>query len=379
MNIEIKDVKGNYKEISVLCDKFRKAIFQNRIEDQEGPPYTENYAKYIFGGLKYNIGAFYDNKLIGVIGASSVNGKYNQKNIKISGLGRVAIDPDYWSKKSIKEELVDYLIEKIIDGKHDVIYAALLKKEEQDDIDFLNSRGFGLIKGRKNSEALIKIVGREGLDLLKGARKMNALEYNAAKLVAGLKKADIERGKILDATSDDYDQVIHLLNNFSKKYPLARIWTKQEFVEMVNSVLDISSWDYTKLREKYPNTPFGGFFKVWKEGNEVLGAQLYYVYEVRMEVDTVPLGFWIFSVFKDDITSDEKKAFISTLIRSMKGGVAVVNAELPYYGNKDFDSAGFMGDQRPIALLLKPLTDNVEGILEERIKNYYLDIIGYNI
>ncbi|MHA1270163.1 MAG: hypothetical protein ACTSPY_10290 [Candidatus Helarchaeota archaeon] len=379
MQIEIRDVKGKYEIISKLCDKFRKKIFENRIEDEEGPPYTTNYTKYIFGGLKYNIGAFKDDKLIGVIGANSMDGKYNQNPIKIAGIGRVAIDPDYWDDKTIKEQLVDYIINKIVEDKHDLIYAALLKKDEKEDIDFLNTRGFGLIKGRKNSEALIKIVGRDGLNLLKKSRKMSALEFNAAKIVAGLKNIELQRGKLIDATEKDYDQIISLLNNYSVKYPLARIWNKTEFIEMVNRVKDMDNWDFSNIKEKFPSAPLGSHFKVWKENGTILGAHLYYIYEVKMEIDSVPLGFWIFSVFSDDVESDDRKASILTLIRPLKGNVAVVNVELPYYSNKEFSGAGFLGDQRPISLIIKPLSNNVEGILEDKIKNYYLDILGYNI
>jgi len=385
LKVEIRDVKGEHQKISVLCKKFRKFIFQQRIEDEEGPPYTQDYVHYIFDGLKYNLGAFNGNKLVGVIGGNIIEGVYSGNPIKIGNIGRVAVEPDYWDRdrnywdsEGIKEKLIDEILEKL-KLECDLIYAELLKKEEQEDIKYLNSLGFELIKGRKNSEALIKIVGRDGLDLLKNARKMNPLEYNAAKLIAGIKKAELEHGEILDASEKDYKTVIELLNNYSKIYPLARTWSDSSFIEMVNNVMKMNNWNFSEIKKNYPETEFGGHFKIWRDGDEILGAQLYYIYYVIMEKSPVPMAFWLFSVFKEDIEPDERKSFISTLVRSMKGKVAVINVELPYYANKDFENSGFMGDQRPVALLLKPISDRTENILQERIKNYYLDIIGYNI
>ena len=387
--IEIKDIEGNYKKISELLEKLRYALVEHEIEDELGLYYHEGNVKYIYDALKYKLGAFKNGKLVGIIGSSSVNGIYNKTDadtekiikteIKIASLGRFGIDPEVWDDPSIKNDLIDTMIDKLKKEGHDLIYAALLKKKDKEDIEALKLKGFRNIKGRKNSETLVKVMGKDGLELIKKTRGMNPIEAQAARLIAGIKSDEIERGEIRDGNENDYDQIIDLLNKYSKELPLARIWQKKEFSEMMERTLKIDNWDFSDLKKSYPDAPLGSHFKVWEVNNEIIGVVLFYISTTRMVKEPVPMGSWLFCAFSDNVEPNETKAFISTLLREIKGSVSVMNIELPYYANKIFGKSGFMGDQRAVALLIKPLTDKVKGIFEEKIKNYYLDICGYNI
>jgi hypothetical protein len=378
MSIVIKEFDNRFEEISELCEKFRHAVVESEIEDELGPYYSENYVKFLYGLLKYKVGAFKDNRLIGVIGSLSFNGLYLDKKVKVAGMGRIAVDPEFWDT-NLKNDLIDFMIKKLADEGHDLIYSVLLKKADKFDIELLENKGFNTIKGRKNSEAYVKILGRDGLDLIKKTRGMNALEYQAAKLVCGIKDAEIDRGKIKDGKEGDYDQIIELLNNFSKEFPLSRIWTKQEFKEFMDKIKNINKLDFSDIKKDYPDTPYGHHFKVWEDNNEILGFALYYIFWARMTKEPVPLGNWVVCAFSSEVEPDEAKAFLSTLFRELKGTAAVINCELPYYAKKVFGKTGFMGDQRAVNLMIKPLTDKVEGIFEEKIKEYYLSISGFNI
>lgn len=378
MSIIIKEFDNRYKDISELCEKFRHAVVESEIEDELGPYYSENYAKFLYGQLKYKVGAFKNDKLIGVIGSLSFNGLYLDKKVKIGGMGRIAVDPEFWDTK-LKSDLIDFMIKKLADDGHDLIYSVLLKKADKDDIEVLENKGFDTIKGRKNSEAFVKILGRDGLDLIKKSRGMNALEYQAAKLLCGIKDAEIERGQIRNAKIEDYDQIIELLNNYSKELPLSKTWTKEEFKEFVDKIKNINKLDFSDIKKEYPDTPYGYHFKVWEDNDKILGFALYYIFWARMIKEPVPLGNWVVCAFSNELEPDDAKAFLSTLFRELKGTASVINCELPYYAKKIFSKTGFMGDQRAVNLMIKPLTDKVEGIFREKIKEYYLSISGFNI
>jgi len=378
MTIKINDIQENYDKISQLLEKVRHAKVEQEIDEDLGTPRDENNVKHIFGELTYKLGAFKDNKLVGIIGGSSINGVFRGIEIKISCIGRLAINPEFWDA-NIKKKLIDSLLDRLEGDGFDLIYGVLRKKKDNDDINFLLDKGFNPVKGRKNNQALAKILGKKGLKILKEARGMNPVLVQAAKLVAGLKKDKIKRGIIRNGKIKDYDQVIELLNKYSKKFPLARIWTKKEFIEMMERMKKINEWDFSDLKQTYPDTHFGYHFKVWEENNSIIGVALYDITRTRMINKQMPVGGLSFCAFSDLIEIEEAKAFINTLLKEIEGTVAVMYSELPYYANKILKKAGFVGDQMSSTLLMKPMSKKVEGIFEEKIKHYYLDAIGFNI
>ncbi|MHC1592059.1 MAG: hypothetical protein ACXQS8_08225 [Candidatus Helarchaeales archaeon] len=387
MELSIQPLTRDFKELASFYRKVREK-FRTDFDEDIGTLYDDFLTEFsldsVFSDPNLVLEARLGEKLIGTLGAEIISCKFRNEPLKGAVLGYLALDSDYWDKRDdILDPLITELFSRITEREVDFIYCMPIVSKNEPEIDFLKEK-LRMVVLNKNVESKIKLIGKEGVDMLKEARNLNVVEAQAARIVARLKSDDISSGKIRKVKPEDYPNIIKLLNTHSKRLDLARVWTIDEFERLVKIKSRLKKRKYHS-REKFKDTPFGYHMWTWEDNGQLKGFAACEISEILMVNGYVPMAFLMELAFSEDVESspngiDEMKGFLSHIIRSLHKTVCLVNAPLPQYALKVFGKAGFMGEQRTTRLLMKSLSIKGNKILEsKKLKNFYLMFVDFSV
>ncbi|MHA1386043.1 MAG: hypothetical protein ACTSR3_20000 [Candidatus Helarchaeota archaeon] len=376
MEIEIKPlVEKNYEQLTDLFLRFWKHISSN--VDVEYTPWTIDYTIYdIERTITQNgvlLGIFSKDKIIGTIGARYIPVTFQDSELKCGIITFFALDPDVMPlAKEIKIKIFQKIIEEIKNAQTDFIFVVfdhdISSKEEK---IFKNDLQF--VKMNKNVEPLTKLLGSEGVDIIKAKKELNIVLAKLAKLMAKIETMQLPGGKIRDATADDYPKIVDLLNSYSKNLIITQIWTVDSFKQFINACNRINKIDYSDLKAEFPDAPTGFYLKVWERDNKIIGSIAYRVMPIRFKNGDAPLAYWDLIAFSQDLEIEEKKAFLVNLYNELYKKASTITAFWPYYDLKTFKKTGFMSSQMNTPLYILPLTNKGEKLLElNKISKFYL-------
>ena len=389
MDYEFRVLKLDYNELSDYCRKVRDKIVEVGNEDQEGEGYDLPFTKYRFLWAEKNpefaIGAYQGDKLVGTIMAVVKDVFFNDfdkeiKKLKLKAgfLCNLSILDEIWPGFELKKKLLEVLLKKLKENGIDFVITNPLQDKDSEMIDYMKSNGF--IQMNKNVEASVKMMGKEAVDHLKIAEGLNPIEVGAAKLLAGWKSDGILEGVIRDITTKDYPAVIKMLNDYKDDLQIAIEWKIEDLEEFIKIIKNLDDHGIENVKDRFPESSYGTHLKVWDVNGEIKAHVFFGLIEVHLQHDYLPLILWENSSFSKDLSLDQKKDFISQILKEHEHRAIVCNLMIPYLDKKAFDKAGFMGDRRNRKLLVKSLSEKgkpVEG--SKKIKNFYINSLNFTV
>ncbi|MHA1279167.1 MAG: hypothetical protein ACTSQI_04785 [Candidatus Helarchaeota archaeon] len=384
MNIELRSFdKIDYEELSALMRRVQD--HKAKTMDDDYVPFTPAYVKYsvevTFAKQELLFGIYSGKKLIGTIGGSYIPIQFRGLRLIGSAVTFYAIDPEILPlDPDIRKSIFELLIAKLKESDIDLVWAIIIKSNNKEELKILKE-WLNFTTLNKNVESLVKLLGSEGVDVLREKKEMNIVLAKMAKLMAGMEHMDLPMGEIRNATPEDYPKIIELLNGYSKTLPLTQIWTQETFQNYVavSSQLD-STIDYSSLKEEFPDTEFGFHMKVWEREQQIIAAILYRIVFVHFKNGDAPFAFWDYLAFAQDLEFSDKKAFLVNMFNQLHRKAIIITLFLPYYDFKTFDKAGLMAERRKTPLIVRPLTEKAQTILDlEKLKEFYLPFPDFAI
>ncbi len=383
MNLEINLLaKRDYNELKNLYNKFIKYLSVNK--DQDYTPFTLEFTKYdIENSISdegFILGIYSDKKLIGTIGANLIPVMFQNSKLISCTITLYAIDPDFLPlSKDTQLKIYQTIIDKIKETQSDFIWIVFdlgtsfgEYKVFRDDLDF--------VKINPNVEPLTKLLGSYGIDILKKKKGLSAVLAQLAKLMAKMQKISLPSGNIREATPEDYPQIVELLNGYSEILDIAQIWTVESFKKYLEISSQVNNIDHSYLEAEYPDTNCGFFIKVWECENKIVAVLTYRVMGVQFKKGKAPLCYWDYLVFSQNLTMDDKKAFIVNMYNEVYHKASTITAFFPYYEAKALKKSGFMSSQMKTPMYIYPITENGKKLLElKKISKFYLPYIGFLI
>ena len=398
-NISIKTFNWDNEQLLMLIQNFQEKSWKDGLEKGKSSSKEEiAFHRRLFPESELFLGAYYQGELLAVLGATPSAVNFKGELLKAAGIGSWGLDPAVLSdltkgdsgkeakvyEKSfmeILEKLLNELIDRIAKSNYDFMYATPVPFESKAIVDFLQKKWIVL---NKNVENMVKILGREAIEFIKGKLGFNILEAQAAKLIAGMKSERIESGKLREANKEELPKVLAILNSYSKLHEVARVWTIEEFQRYLKAFEELKRKDHQSKTE-FPEAPFGWGVSVWDDSGEIKAAVVYEVNEMFFKTGFSPV-LWIHHIgFTDAILNQDpkevkkaKNAFIGSFLAQFHLKVYICYAPLPYYDEKLFD--GFIGERRPTPLLVQALTDRAKPLCElKKLKQFYLPALDFKI
>lgn len=377
MDLKLKAlINPDYDELSALFLK----VENNKSEkhDEDFVPFTPNYTNFSVNKTFTNLNLFFgiftpNDKLVGTIGSTLVPVSFQNTSLLSSAITFYAIDPDLLPlERETLRQIFQQLINQIREFDVDFVWVYILKSINLEEMKTLKE-DLQFIRMNKNVEGLVKLLGSEGVSILRKKKDLNIVLAQLAKVMAGMKTMPVPGGKIRDATPNDYPRIVELLNAYSDQLILTQLWTLEHLQRYIEVNRQLNHLDYSSLKSEFPDTPFGFHMKLWERDQKIIAAILYRIAAVRFKHGDAPFGFWDYVAFSQDLDPEEKKAFIITMYNQLYHKAIIINLSLPYYDFKTFDKAGFMTERRKLPLFILPLTKEGKKLLElDRISKFYL-------
>ena len=380
MDFKIKQLKKiedlPFKQIGDLYN----ATYSEFYRDAGALNWEEKYAEWYFNAYHnppdYYFTAWKGDELI----ATTLGTKCTvllDDEIELIGvsIGLTATKPEY-QRQGIQKKLIQ----------------ALIDRAKSDGIDFLFSfpdtthHGHKLLKEHfefsrinKNAEHVIKIIGDHGRWVLQNYRGLSAVLAKLAVVYAGKPEAKLSSGKIRDGNleSDDVKKVLEMINSYSKRLPLSKVWkTEEDWIkEMTNA---------KKLSEYYPEWKVHWW--VWETNNVILATITIRTELVTFNTGTSSVALVSTSCFKDGLTIEEKEGFLATVVRrfwnedvedtpeSRKKNIFTVQTTQPQYEAKAFKKIKVTDDTTKYEFLILPLTEKAQEIQlrYKKINEFYI-------
>ena len=389
MDYEFRALKLDYNELSDYCKKLRDKIVEMDNENQEGEGYDLPFTKYRFLWAETNpefaIGAYQGEKLVGTVMAIVKDVIFNDfdkeiKNLKLKAgfLCNLGVVNELWPGYDLKKNLLDALLKKLRENNVDFVITNPLGDKDPEMIDYMKSTGFN--QANKNVEASVKMMGKDAVDELKIAEGLNPIEVGAAKLLAGWKSDGITEGIIRDITIEDYPAVIKMLNDYKDQLEIAIDWKAEDLEQFIKIIKNLDDHRTENVKAAFPKSSYGAHLKVWEIDGEVKAHVFFALIEVHLQHAYLPLIIWENSSFSKDLSLDQKKDFISQVLRAHEHKAIVCNLMVPYLDKKAFDKSGFMGDRRNRKLLVKSLTEKGKPVDEiKKMKNFFIISCNFTI
>ncbi len=383
MEFELRPLtKIDYNELSALMQKVQ--TYKSEKFDEDYVPFTPEYVKYsvevTFAKPELLFGIYSKDKLIGTIGGTYVPLCFQNTELLGSAITFYAIDPDFYPvPQETLKEIFQQLINKLKELNVDLVWVIIFKDVNKEELKIFKE-DFSFVRVNKNVESLVKLLGGEGVDILREKKQMNVVLAKMAKMMAGMEQIPLPGGEIRNATPEDYPRIVELLNAYTKHLPLAQIWTLESLQEYIKICSQLDNIDYSSLKEEFPDTPFGFHIKVWERDNQIIAAILYRIVYVHFKNGDAPFAFWDYLAFSQDLDFSDKKAFIVNLYNQLHLKAIIITLFLPYYDYKTFDKAGLMSERRKVPLYMLPLTEKGNKVLElEKLKEFYLPAADFAI
>ncbi|MDD1778452.1 MAG: hypothetical protein LUQ65_09825, partial [Candidatus Helarchaeota archaeon] len=401
-NLVIKTLDLDFVQFQRLIENFQNKSLKDGAE--KGRSITEEQITFSFGRLYLDaellLGMYYQNKLLAILGAAPSVVKFQGEVFKAAGIGGWGLDPivllEYTKGESLKDNqnyeknqtrifrlLLDEIISRATAKKFDLLYAFPVADEIKSLSDFLQETAKWTVLN-KNVENQTKLMGSEGVDILKEKRGLNILESQAAKLLAKMKQDRITTGVLRKATELDITKIVELLNGYSKIHEVARIWTLEEFQAYLKAFEALKRKKYLS-QEEYPETPYGFDSIVWDDSGDIKATIIYEVNETFLKKGFAPILFIHQLAFSDEInrkeanaSKKEKNDFMGSFLAPFHLKVCTAYALLPYYDEKAFD--GFLGERRTTPLVAKALTEKANSVVQlKKLKKFYLNFVEFTV
>lgn len=401
-NIIIRTLDWTNAQFKRLIENFQDKSLKDGAE--KGRSITEEQIIFSFWKLYSDaellLGMYYHNKLLAILGAAPSLVKFQGEVLKAAGIGGWGLDPivlsEYTNGESLKDnknyeknqtrifgELLDEIISRATSDKFDFLYAFPVADGYKSLFDFLQeTAGWAVLN--KNVENQTKLMGSEGVDILKEKRGLNVLEAQAAKLIAKMKKDRITAGVLRKATEKDTMKIIELLNSYSKIHEVARIWTLEEFQAYLKAFEALKRKGYVSQKE-FPETPYGSDIIVWDDSGDIKATVIYEVNETFLKTGFAPILFIHQLAFSEEINNKEASAskkdksdFMGSFLAPFHLKVCTAYALLPYYDEKAFD--GFIGERRTTPLVAKILSEKANSVVQlKKLKKFYLNYVEFTV
>ncbi len=399
--VALKPYDWNVPQLIELIQKFQDKDLEFGREKGISP--TEEQIKFnygIFSEPELLLGAYYDGELLAILGAAPTSAKFQGSTLQGAGVGRWGVNPEVLSKLTqgeseenlknftkyelqIFQKMIEVIVENALKAGLDFLYAIPALDEGEIIADFLEEEG-GWHRLNKNVENITKLMGSEGVELIKEKRGLNLLEAQAAKLVAKMKKDRIQSGEIRAASPKDVPAILDLLNNYSEIHEMAKIWSLEE-LEGYLQLFDRLKPKTYQSKEEYAETPFGPGIHVWDDNGVIKAVIIIELNETYLKYGFSPIMFVHQLAFSNEILNkeakaakQEKKDFMGSFLAPYHKKVANCYAFLPYYDEKAFD--GFLGERRTTRLLIKVLSEKAAALNEiKKLKKFYLNFVGFTV
>ena len=79
------------------------------------------------------------------------------------------------------------------------------------------------------------------------------------------------------------------------------------------------------------------------------------------------------------MTPDQKKDFLTQILRQHEHKVIVTNMEVPYFDKAAFKQAGFMGETRTRMFFGKALTEKANVVNKMKFKRFSIKVLNFSI
>ncbi len=389
MDYEFRTLDLDYEKLSEYCTKLKEKLVEVKNEDQEGEGYDLALTKYAFmwaeDNKEFAIGAFDGEKLVGTIMAIVKDMVINDPKQEIKGielkagfLCNLGVEADLWPGIDLKKKFINLILEKLKEAKIDIVITNPLNDKNVEIIEYMKSINF-LIKN-KDVQANIKMMGKKAVEQIKVAEGLNAVLYQAAKLLAGWKSDGISEGQIRDVKEADYPRIVEMLNNYTETNQIAIRWTIEDIKIFIKIIGNLNDHRTINVKDRFPDSAYGTHLKVWEINGEIKAHVFFALIEVHLQYLHLPLILWENSSFSKDLTVDQKIDFISQILREHEHKAMVCNLKIPYLEMKAFDKAGFMGDRRTRKFLVKPLTEKGKVFADiKKIKSFSIPSFNFAI
>ena len=385
MELEIKPlIEIDYNELTALYMKFLRHLSITKDSDY-GPPTPLstkcNIEKTLLNdGFLLGIYSEKEKKLVGTIGAAFVPVLFQNIKLLSSVITFYAIDPELLPlAQETQLQIFQQVIEKIKEFQVDFIWIIfdhdINSKEEK-----IFKKDLLFVRINRNVEPFTKLLGSEGVEVIKKKKGLNVVLAQLAKLMASMKTESLPGGIIRDATSEDYPDIVKLLNAYSEELILTRIWSVDSFKKYMDISSQINTMDFSKLKVEFPDAPCGVHLKVWERDQKIIAFINYHVMPTQFKNGLAPLGYWDYVAFSQNLNFDEKKAFVINMYNEIYRKACIITVFLPYYDLKAFDKSGFMSSRLTYPLYIFPLTEKGKKLLElKKISKFYLPYINLYI
>lgn len=279
--------------------------------------------------------------------------------IKAVAVGLLTIERPY-RKKGLVHEIMDAFIKHVKERGYDLITSFAMRSWEK----VLSAHGFSSI--HKDPQFYIKFPSKKSVDRIRKTRGLNRALATLAKLLAGLPEANLPYGKIKDGSVEDTARIVKLLNTYQNRVPLAQVWKAEDLKQVLEA-----GFAYSKEVE----FPVGFYVKLWEsDQGKLLGVMIYDIKRIAFKNGVDPVLFTEFFAFDEAVSeSDEKKGFLSEILRAVPKEIPVLYVFHPYNDLKAWKSMKFDGDRDNRRLHVLPLTDSGTQILSpKKIKAFLL-------
>lgn len=380
MDFELEPlIEKDYEELNNLFTKFSEDL---RIKkERDYAPFDPEFTKYdierTFLDKGFFLGIFSNNKLVGTIGAVFVPVSFRNSELMSSSITFYSMDPDISLTRENQISIFQQVIDKIKEAQIDFIWVvfdeSVVSKEEKifrDELQF--------IKVNKNVEPLTKLLGSDGVELIKEKRGLNPVLAQLAKLMAKMQTMPLPGGTIRDATPEDYPTIVELLNAYSKELTITQIWSVDSLENYIKIDSGADNLDYSALKSEFPDAPFGFYKKVWERDDKLIAALIYRVMKAQFKNGKAPVVFWDYLAFAQDLDLEGKKAFVVNNYNVIAHKAAVLTCFFPFYDTKALKDTGFMSSQMKTPMYILPLTENAKPLAElKRIPKFYLPYMEF--
>ncbi|MHA1798955.1 MAG: hypothetical protein ACTSVY_10970 [Candidatus Helarchaeota archaeon] len=389
MSFEIRPLQFDYDVLKTYANGIRRKIIETGLEDQEGPPFGMSYTRYNFILSEREpdlaLGAYNGEKLIGTIMGITYDIIINDPKQEIEGLklraafiGNLGVGEDHWYGDEIREKLMGAIVKKLTEKGIDLIITTPLQDKEPKEIEYLKSIGFKM--ANKNIEAHVKFLGRHSIDHLKDAQGLNPIEAGGAKLLAGWKSEGIQEGVIRDLTESDYPRIIELLNDYTKELTLSVLWDEDLLKALISRMKTMDDLELVEVHKKFPDSLYGTHFKVWEINGKIQAHAFLIVVEVHLPHGYIPLIFLDSTSFSRELTVEQKRDFITAVLKQFEYKAIVTDCTTPYFDKKALSKAGFTPDHRTRRFMIKILSEKARPVEKiNKIKKFSLNTLNFTI
>ncbi len=377
MDIEIKPLKEPFP-CAEIAKLYEKTYFQEYLE-AGALMWNEKYARFYFGSItfdeeakKYIFGAYDGDKLVGtIVGNKDEVILDNELELCMVNFGLLAVYPEY-RRRGVAKSLVSKLIDSARREKIDFVMAFPEKGRLGDS---LLKEHFDF-KSYAKAKHLIKLMEETGLQALRDYMNRNPVLVKLASLYSHIpEELGKPDGMIRDGRTDDYAEVIKIINSYRTRLPLAEQYSIEGFKK--------SNERLASTMNKIFGDPWNFHWLVLERKKEILATLNYRIEMATFQpegegMSHLPVSLLTTVAFKEDLELDQKIKFINYVLRKIRTdlpNVFITQITTCQHEMKPFRKLKFPSDQSIYYLYMLPLTSKGEEL--NRYNNYKEFFLNY--